>query len=49
VSSGDLALMGDNPRRYGFNESLDELPAMVHHSARGRLTKCQPDPALVRW
>jgi hypothetical protein len=37
-------LMGDNPRHYGFNDSLDELPAMVHYSAHGRLTKCQRDP-----
>jgi len=37
--------MGDNPRRYGFNESLDELSAMVHYAAHDGLTKRRFDPA----
>lgn len=37
--------MGDNPRRYGFKESLDELSAMFHYAAQDGLTKRELDLA----
>jgi 4,5-dihydroxyphthalate decarboxylase len=39
------ALMGDNPWRYGFRESYDELCAMLRYAAHDGLTKRQLEPA----
>jgi len=39
------AEFGDDPRRYEFNEGLDELSATVQHAVDDGLTKRQLDPA----